>query len=47
MIAKLVAIDGEINAGELKVLRTIALYLDINRPIWEETLLQLNEENKW
>ena len=47
LIAKLVAIDGEINAGELKVLRTIALYLDINRPIWEETLLQLNEENKW
>ena len=46
LIAKLVAIDGEINAGELKVLRTIALYLDINRPIWEETLLQLKEENK-
>jgi uncharacterized tellurite resistance protein B-like protein len=39
LIAKLISIDGEIKVGELELLRTIALYLDINRKVWAESIL--------
>ena len=44
LVAKLVAIDGEINVRELELLRTIALYLDINRKVWTESLLNFNSK---